>query len=248
MQPRAPGAVARLNQQRVNTPMISHRSLISAALVLALAGCTTAPQQSSVPHPQAAAQLAVLASNAEVHEKARACQELGHYGGPESVPALAALLNHESLADYARSGLEGIQHPSAGKALRDALGQLNGRNLAGAVNSLGVRREVAAVPDLQKLALDAKRGVAPEALASLGMIGTPATAKTLQQVLADGPADLRVTAAHAALVSAAQLAKDGHTAAARSLLESVVRAAPPGHVASAAQTQAAALRTGSASR
>jgi hypothetical protein len=80
------------------------------------------------------------------------------------------------------------------------------------------------------------------------MIGTPATAKTLQQVLADGPADLRVTAAHAALVSAAQLAKDGHTAAARSLLESVVRAAPPGHVASAAQTQAAALRTGSASR
>jgi HEAT repeat protein len=228
--------------------MTSLRSLISAALVLALAGCTTAPRQSSVPHPKAAAQLAVLASDAALQEKARACQELGNYGGPESVPALAALLNHELLADYARSGLEGIQEPSAGKALRDALATLNGRNLAGAVNSLGVRREVAAVPDLQKLALDAKRGVAPEALASLGLIGTPAAAKTLQQVLAAGPADLRIPAAHAALVSAAQLVKDGHTAAARSLLESVVRAAPSGPVTTAAQTQAAALRTGAASR
>ncbi|MBL9209797.1 MAG: hypothetical protein JNL92_04975 [Opitutaceae bacterium] len=224
------------------------RSLIAAALLLALAGCTTAPTQSSAPHPKAAAQLAVLASDAALQEKARACQELGNYGGRESVPALAALLSHEYLADYARSGLEGIQDPSAGQALRDALNQLNGRNLAGAVNSLGVRREVAAVPDLQKLALDAKRGVAPEALASLGLIGTPAAAKTLQQVLAEGPATLRVPAAHAALVSAVQLAKDGHVAAARSLLESVVRGAPPGHVAAAAQAQMAALGSGAASR
>lgn len=224
------------------------RSLIAASLLLALAGCTTAPTQNSAPHPKAAAQLAVLASDAALQEKARACQELGNYGGPESVPALAALLNHESLADYARSGLEGIKDPSAGKALRDALGRLNGRNLAGAVNSLGVRREVAAVADLQKLALDTRRGVAPEALASLGMIGTPEAAKVLQKVLGDGPADLRVPAAHAALTSATQLSKDGHVAAARSLLESVVRAAPPGHVATAAQTQAAALRTGAASR
>lgn len=224
------------------------RSLIFAAVVLALAGCTTAPTQSSAPHPKAAAQLAVLASNAGLHEKARACQELGNYGGPESVPALAALLDHEYLADYARSGLEGIRDASAGQALRDALATLKGRNLAGAVNSLGVRREVAAVPALQKLALDANRGVATEALASLGLIGTPEAAKTLQQVLADGPADLRVSAAHAALTAAPQLAKDGHTAAARGLLEIVVRAVPSGHIATAAQRQAAALRGGAAAR
>lgn len=222
--------------------MTSLRSLISAALVLALAGCTTVSKQSTAPHPKAAAQLAVLASTAELQEKARACQELGNYGGPESVPALAALLSHEYLADYARSGLEGIQHPSAGKALREGLDQLTGRNLAGAVNSLGVRREIAAVPDLQKLALDSKRGVAPEALASLGMIGTPAAATTLQKVLTDGPADLRVPAAHAALTASAQLVKDGNAAVARGLMESVVRSVPPGHVATVAQNQAAALR------
>lgn len=221
--------------------MTSLRSLIPAALVLALAGCTTAPKQSTAPHPKAVAPLAVLASNAELHEKARACQELGDYGGPEAVPALAALLNQETLADYARSGLEGIKDPSAGQALRDALTKLNGPYLAGAVNSLGVRREVAAVPDLQKLALDPKRGVAQEALASLGMIGTAEAAKTLQKVLADGPAELRVPAAHAALVAAAQLKNDGNPAAARSVLESVVRSLPPGHLATTAKNQAAAL-------
>jgi HEAT repeat protein len=223
-------------------------SLIPAVLVLALAGCTTAPKQSTAPHPKAAAPLAVLASNAGLQEKARACQELGDYGGPESVPALAALLNQEYLADYARSGLEGIQDQSAGKALRDSLDKLNGRYLAGAVNSLGVRREVAAVPDLQKLALDPKRGVAPEALASLGMIGTPEAAKTLQKVLADGPADLRVPAAHASLTAATQLAKDGNPAAARGLLESVVRSLPPGHLPTVAQNQLTALRAKPASK
>jgi HEAT repeat protein len=234
--------MARLNLQRMSTSMTSLRSVISAALVLTLAGCTTIPKPSTALHPKAAEHLAVLASDAGLQEKARACQELGNYGGPESVPALAALLNHEYLADYARSGLEGIQDPSAGKVLREALGQLNGRNLAGAVNSLGVRREVAAVPDLHKLALDSKRGVAPEALAALGMIGTPEVAKTLQTVLANGPADLRVPAAHAALTAAEQLAKEGNATIARGLLESVVRSAPPGHVATVAQSQVAALR------
>lgn len=211
------------------------RTLVPALLVLALAGCTTAP------HPKAAAHLAVLSSNAELQEKARACQELAHYGGPESVAALAALLDQEKLADYARSGLEGIQDPSAGKALREALGRLNGRQLAGAVNSLGVRREAAAVPDLQSLALDPKRGVAAEALASLGMIANGDAVKTLQKVLADGPADLRLPAAHAAITAAVQLAKDGNSATARGVLESIVRALPRDFVAQVAKNQLASL-------
>lgn len=243
MQPCAPGAVARLKPPRIRNSMTYLRSLISAPLwlALALAGCATAPKPSTASNPKAAAHLAVLASNAEMQEKARACQELGNYGGPESVPALAALLNHEYLADYARSGLEGIKDPAAGKALRQALGKLNGRYLAGAVNSLGVRREIAAVPDLQKLALDPKRGVAEEALASLGMIGNADAAKTLKKVLADGPANLRTPAAHASLIAAAQLAKDGNRVAARELLESIVRALPPGQLPTVAQNQAATL-------
>lgn len=185
--------------------------------------------------------LALLGSQAGVHEKARACQELALIGGPTAVPALAALLGDEHLAAYARSGLEAIKDPSAGEALRMALPSLKGRLLAGAVNSLGVRREVAAVPALQKLALDPKRGVGSEALASLGMIGSVEAAKTIDEVLVGGPRKLRIPAAHAALVAAGRLADDGKSAPARELLESVIRILPPGNISSAAQRQAATL-------
>ena len=215
--------------------MISIRSFVPTLVVLSLAGCATAP------HPSSTAALAVLSSDAGLHEKARACQELAVYGGPEAVPALAALLDQEHLADYARSGLEAIHDSAAGKALLQALPRVKGRFLAGVVNSLGVRREIAAVPDLQKLALDANSGVAAEALASLGMIGTPESSKTLQQVLTEGPSDLRIPAAHASLAAAVQLARDGNPGAARGLLESIVRALPPGHLSTVARNQAAAL-------
>lgn len=211
------------------------RFLLPVVWIAALASPGSAAET-----PEAAA-LAVLASGAGLHEKARACQELAVVGGPAAVPALAALLNQEHLADYARSGLEGIKDSSAGAALRKALPGLNGRYLSGAVNSLGVRREVAAVPDLQRLAVDAKRGVGAEALASLGMIASPEALKTLQKVLADGPADLRVPAAHAAIMAAAQLAKDGNPGAARGVLDSVVRALPDGSVRTVAKNQIAAL-------
>ena len=215
------------------------RSLLPVVVVSVLAGCATAP--TSPPSPVETAALAVLASDAGLREKARACQELGDFGGPASVPALAALLGKEHLADYARSGLEGIKDPSAGEAVRTALPTLEGRYLAGAVNSLGVRRDTAAVPALQKLALDPKRGAAEAAIASLGMIATPAAAKTLQTILVSGPAALRVHAAHAALVAAEQLVRDGNTTAARAVLNAVVQALPPGHVATAANDKSVAL-------
>jgi hypothetical protein len=213
--------------------MIPFRLSGPVAFLLPLAVLVAAPD------PREAKQLAVLSSEAGVQEKARACQELASIASPASVPALAALLSHEQLGDYARSGLESIADPSAGAALRKALGSLQGRQLAGAVNSLGVRREVAAVPDLQKLALDPSRGAAAEALASLGMIGNADAAKTLQKVLADGPANLREAAGHAALEAAARLSKAGNAAAARGLLEAIGRALPNTHLAATAKAQAA---------
>ncbi len=217
--------------------MIASRSLLSLFVGLALASCTTPPR-----NPTATAALAVLASEAGVHEKARACQQLGDFGGPESVPALAQLLSHEVLADYARSGLEGIRDPSAGQALRQALGTLQGRNLAGVVNSLGVRRERAALPELQALALDPKRGVAAEAMVSLGMIGSVEAARTLQQILKSDSVEQRESAAHAALVAAEHLAKGKNAAAARDLLNDVVHALPAGHLPVVAQRQLDALK------
>jgi len=198
-------------------------SIIPALLVVA------SPVMAAVSSEAAA--LAVLASDAGLKEKARACQELGDVGGPKSVEPLAALLDKEHLADYARNGLEGIKDPSAGAALRKALPTLEGRYLSGVVNSLGVRRDAEAVADLQKLAVDPKHGVAEEALASLGMIANHDATKTLQKVLSEGPAELRVPAAHAAIMAAALIAKEGNNAAARELLESVAKALPTSHLA-----------------
>lgn len=212
------------------------RSLIPALLAMALASPVVAAVSAE------ADALAVLASDAGLKEKARACQELGDFGGPKSVAALAALLNKEHLADYARSGLEGIKDPSAGAALRKALPALEGRYLAGVVNSLGVRRDTAAVSDLQKLALDPKRGMPEEALASLGMIANRDATMTLQKVLSEGPADLRVPAAHAAIMASALVAKEGNVSLARELLESVAKARPTSHLAKVAQDQIAALK------
>lgn len=205
------------------------------ALVGLLAGCLSAPTA------REAKPLAVIRSDASLHDKAHACQELAVVGGRASVPALAALLQDERLADYARSGLEAIPHRSAGQALRRALPTLEGRRLAGVVNSLGVRRDSDAVVELRQLALEPTRGVAGEALAALGLIGTPKAADALRHVLAQGRVELRPAAADAALEAAARLAREGNPHAARDLLETVSRVLPPGHLATAAQTQAAAL-------
>lgn len=212
------------------------RSLLPALLIVSLTGSAAAAVSSE---PEA---LAVLASSAGLQEKARACQQLGDVGGPKSVPVLAALLNQQYLADYARNGLEGIKDPSAGVALRKALPTLEGRFLSGVVNSLGVRRDTAAVSELQKLALDPKRGVAEEALASLGLIANRDATKTLQKVLTSGSAELRVPAAHALLLAAEQLKKDGKAADAREVLDAVVKAQPPGQLATVAQEQIAVLK------
>ena len=219
------------------------RSLISLLFAASLAASGFAAVNSEP------AALAVLASaDASLQAKAHACQELGDFGSSKSISALAALLNQEYLADYARSGLEGIKDPAAGAALLKALPALDGRYLAGAVNSLGVRREVAAVADLQELALDPKRGVAEEAVASLGMIGNTAAATTLQKVVVTGSADLRVAAAHAAFIAAEHLAKDGQIGPARELLGAVVRGLPAGQLATVAQRQADAIGAKPAAR
>jgi hypothetical protein len=73
------------------------------------------------------------------------------------------------------------------------------------------------------------------------MIATPAAAKTLQDILTNGPPALHVPTAHAALLAAEQLARNGNTTGARAVLNAVVRALPPGHLATAANDRVAAL-------
>jgi HEAT repeat protein len=95
--------------------------------------------------------LGVVQSNAELADRARALQQLALVASPEAVPVLAGLLGDEHLGQYARDGLERLPDATAGAALHDALGRLQGNALVGVVHSLGLRRETAAVPALEKL-------------------------------------------------------------------------------------------------
>lgn len=216
--------------------MNAFRFLLPASVMLVWSGCATMPG-----NPAAEARLAVLASDASLQEKAQACHELAVVGGPESVPALANLLAHEHLGDYARSGLEVIAHPSAGDALRASLRTLQGRNLAGAINSLGVRRDTASVPELTRLTLDSNPLVAEAAIKSLGMIATPDATQTLLKTVQSGPVGLRVPATHAALVAAQQMTQSGQREAARNFLNEVSRAQPEDRLRNVVQNQLATL-------
>jgi hypothetical protein len=195
----------------------------------------TLPNMSSKSIPNEASQIAILDSDASEHDKSVACHRLVYVAGPKSVAPLTALLTHEHLADYARSPLEAIEDPSASKALLDSLPNLKGTQLAGVVNSLGVRREAKAVPALQKLAADPASGVQAEAIASLGMIATPDAAGTLADIVTKGKEPLRTEAGHASIIAAEHLSSDGHGPAAKKLTDTVMTAFPAGPIHAAAE-------------
>ena len=141
------------------------RYLVILAATISVAWIPTwSPADDTPPAPTAKTLIAVLQSDASTFDKARACQQLAALGDSDAVPALAALLADEKLASHARSALESIGDPSAAAALREALGRVQGKLLAGVVNSLGVRRDVHAIAALRKLAEEPGSGVTDEAL------------------------------------------------------------------------------------
>src|SRR5205823_6070982 len=106
--------------------------------------------------PSQAALLDVLKSDSKAsrEQKAAACRQLAWIGDREAVPTLAGLLADEQLSHMARYALEQIADPSAGDALREAAAKLKGKQLAGVLNSLGVRRDKKSVEMLSRFVKD----------------------------------------------------------------------------------------------
>ena len=129
--------------------------VLAGALLLGIHSAAFAKTAASAAKEQEAKLIAVLRSDAAQKEKADACRELAHLGTKEAVAALAVLLGDEQLSHMARYGLETIPNSAVDKALRAALPTLKGRQLAGVVTSLGVRRDADAVKPVAKLLTDA---------------------------------------------------------------------------------------------
>lgn len=169
----------------------------------------------------------VLNSDVPKAEKAITCKRLAVYGSKEAVPALAALLPDGELTSWARIALEVIPGPEADEALREAMGKLEGRVLIGVINSIGVRRDAAAVDGLARRLGDADAEVASAAAVALGRIGNAPATKTLEQSLAGAPAAVRSAVAEGCILCAERLLDEGKGTEAANLYDQVRKADVP---------------------
>jgi HEAT repeat protein len=136
--------------------------------------------------------LAVLAGDAPAADKALACKQLAVHGSEAAAFELAKLLSHPQLASWSRIALEAIPGPAVDAALRQSAKSLEGDLLVGVLNSIGVRRDVAATPLLMDYLAraTAEPETAAAAAVALGRIGDADAEKGLLSAL--NRADLSV--------------------------------------------------------
>ena len=148
------------------------------------------------------------------YERSLLLRQLAVLCGAESLEPLAALLTDSDpqIREYAREDLEKNPEPKAVEILRAALKKGgDARWEIGLMNSLGIRRDGAAVALISARVANAETGRA--AMASLGKIATPDAIATLEKAL---PAS-----AQALVEAAGHLAKEGQSAKAASIAAKV---------------------------
>ena len=209
---------------------------LAAALLVTSTARPAAPELDFFAKDQASQDIAVLKSDATQKEKADACMRLAVFGGADAVAPLAALLPDEKLSHMARYALETIPDPSVDTALREALGKVQGRLLAGVIGSLGVRKDAQAVDSLSKLLSDADPVVAQAAARALGKIGTSAAIQAIMAALPQASAANQLAFFEGAFRGTEALAAKGQRAEAAALYEKL-RNLPGPH-----QARTAALR------
>jgi HEAT repeat protein len=171
---------------------------------------------------------------ASLFQKNVACRRLALVGTKQAVPALAAMLGDAKLAHYARFAIGAIPGPEADEALRAQIGKLKGRLLVGVVNTIGDRRDSAALPALSKLLRDSDPEVAAAAAAALGKVGGAGAAKSLVEALGKTRGDARHAVAEAGLECAESLMAAGDRRGALALYETLSRLDMPKPVRMAA--------------
>ena len=171
--------------------------------------------------------IAVLHSDAPKAKKADACKDLAVYGSEKAVPELGKLLADDQLASWARIALEAIPGAASDQALRTSLDSLHGLLAVGAMNSIGVRRDVAAVKPLTGRLHDQDEIVASAAAVALGRIGNAEAAAALEPLLASAPAKVRSAVAEGLVLCAERSLKEGQAEQAVALYDAVRKAKVP---------------------
>jgi HEAT repeat protein len=179
-------------------------------------------------------QITRLQSNRSLQEKDAACAWLKRIGTARSVPALAALLTDEQLSHYARYALESMPWPEASQALIDSLDKTRGLTQAGLINSLGNRRETAAVPVLAKRLADADAVINTAAASALGKIAGTEALKALSAAWPGATGATRVAVVDALLAVANRMLAEGDRTAASAVFQKLYEAKEPDYIRTAA--------------
>ncbi|HEY1784657.1 MAG TPA: HEAT repeat domain-containing protein [Pirellulales bacterium] len=201
------------------------RSIALLAALCCLAGVRAQAAEEGPPQEQKL--IATLRSDSPKAEQAIACKQLAIHGTAQAVPALAPLLADAQLASWARIALEAIPGPEADAALRKAVASLSGELLVGTINSIGVRRDSAAVDTLTGRLKDSDAAVASAAAVALGHIANAAATQNLRQALASAPAGVRPAVAEGCILAAERLLADGKASQAAAIYDEVRRADLP---------------------
>ncbi|MGQ9590815.1 MAG: HEAT repeat domain-containing protein, partial [Planctomycetota bacterium] len=144
-----------------------------------------------------------------------ACRQLRLAGSERAAPLLASLLTDPKLHTAARWALQAIPGPAPEEAIREAMPRLEGDLKAGAIFTLGARRDRKAVAVLAPLASEPDEKVAEAALYALGQIGGADALGALEG--AKVPARLEAYRSHAILLAAERFLEEGERARAAEL-------------------------------
>jgi HEAT repeat protein len=147
----------------------------------------------------------LLESDATIECKSFICRQLWFVDSADSMPVLARMLTDEETVDMACYALCQDPSPEAGKALRDAMGKVQGNVIIPIVNLLGERHAAQSVDAISTLVFSDEAAVAEAAVAALGKIGGTRAASVLSEARAKGSPETRLAATHAYLQCAESL-------------------------------------------
>ncbi len=152
------------------------------------------------------------------------CWQISLIGSDEQVPAVAPFLSDTNLSYYARLALERIPGDQSLVALREALPKASGAERIGIINSLAVRVDARAVPDLATVAKGNDQAAAKAAILAIGQIGvlrtgTTAALRSLSDLEPVVPPALKTALHEAQLLCAESLLHAKKTNEATSVLE-----------------------------
>lgn len=200
--------------------------LISSAMFAITMGPVTA-QDNPISTANEGALVAILQGNGPKEDKALACKRLAIVGTDKAVGALAALIPDAELCSWARIPLEAIPGQAASDALREAMGNVSGNILVGVINSIGVRRDVEAIPALTVRLGDADTEVAAAAAVALGNMGNGTVADILRAAVGHASMPVRSAIAEGCVLCAEQLIAAGQAEEAVELYSAVLQAEVP---------------------